>query len=184
MRFLHYKKTTKEKIKEATFDMLAEKGYKELTMRDIAQKAEAAVGQLTYYYKTKESLVFSVLDEILAGFMEEIESKIVNSDEKIKTILEYYNDCCSKEPELTKVLLSFTTEALWNSKIRERLSAHNMKITKLVEDVYIENGLSKEEAEVKSEFLMLSLSGMMAHQVLHCGVQQHTNGYKKILMNI
>ena len=49
MRFIRYKKTTREKIKEATFDMLAEKGYKDLTMRDIAKKADAAVGQLTYY---------------------------------------------------------------------------------------------------------------------------------------
>ena len=87
MRFIRYKKTTREKIKEATFDMLAEKGYKDLTMRDIAKRAGAAVGQLTYYYRTKETLVYTVLDEILTGLAAELKAKVDKSENKFDSYI-------------------------------------------------------------------------------------------------
>lgn len=184
MRFIHYKKTTREKIKEATFDMLAEKGYKDLTMRDIAKKAGAAVGQLTYYYRTKEKLVHTVLEEILTGLVAELKTKVAKSQNKIDTLLEYYNDCCNEEPELAKVLLNFTTESLWNNDIKELLTTYNINVISLIESIYVEQGLEKGEAIIKANFLMSSISGMMAQQILR-GESLNANGaYKKILLNI
>ena len=63
MRLLPKKKnkkikvTAKEKLKKATFELLSEKGYASVSTRDIAKRADVAVGQLTYYYKTKDALI-------------------------------------------------------------------------------------------------------------------------------
>ena len=184
MRFIRYKKTTREKIKEATFDMLAEKGYKDLTMRDIAKKAGAAVGQLTYYYKTKETLVHTVLDEILTGLVAELKNKVNKSENKIKTLVEYYGDCCNEEPELAKVLLNFMTESLWTAEIKEKLTKYTMEVTQLIESVYIEEGLEKGQAIIKANFLMSSISGIMAHQTLGGLPNSEKGEYKKILLSI
>ena len=184
MRFIRYKKTTREKIKEATFDMLAEKGYKDLTMRDIAKKAGAAVGQLTYYYRTKETLVHTVLDEILTGLVAELKNKVAKSPNKIKTLVEYYGDCCSEEPELAKVLLNFMTESMWNEELREMLTRYTGNVTEIIENIYVSEGLEKGQAIIKANFLMSSISGIMAHQILS-GEPVIKNGeYQKILLNI
>ena len=49
--------STKDKIKQATYELLASKGYSLISMRDIAQRAGTVVGQLTYHYRTKECLM-------------------------------------------------------------------------------------------------------------------------------
>ncbi|MBR3888005.1 MAG: TetR/AcrR family transcriptional regulator [Clostridia bacterium] len=184
MRFIRYKKTTREKIKEATFDMLAEKGYKDLTMRDIAKRAGAAVGQLTYYYRTKETLVHTVLEEILTGLAAELKAKVSKSSNKIKSLLEYYNDCCEQEPELAKVLLNFMTESLWNNDIKEILTHYTVDVTKLIENIYLEQGLEQGEAIIKANFMMSSISGIMAHQILKGEPLSKHGEYQKILLSI
>ena len=184
MRFIRYKKTTREKIKEATFDMLAEKGYKDLTMRDIAKKADAAVGQLTYYYRTKEKLVHTVLDEILTGLVAELKNKVAKSSNKIKTLVEYYGDCCNEEPELAKVLLNFMTESLWNEDLKELLLQYTIDVTNIIENIYINEGMEKGKAVIKANFLMSSISGLMAHQILKGEPINENEEYKKILLSI
>ena len=57
-----HKKNPSEKIKEATINMLAQYTYDEISMRKIAKEANVALGQLTYYYRTKENLIVSVVE--------------------------------------------------------------------------------------------------------------------------
>lgn len=184
MRFIRYKKTTREKIMEATFDMLAEKGYKELTMRDIAKRAEAAVGQLTYYYRTKEKLVYTVLNEILTGLVTELKSKVSKSTNKREALLEYYSECCAKEPELVKVILSVTTESMYNDSIKQLLIEYNLNVRELIKDIYISEGMSEGESIIKANFVMSSISGLMALQVLQGDKNTEHEAYKKILLKI
>ena len=68
-----HKKDPSEKIKEATLNLLAEKGYEAISMRKIAKEANVALGQLTYYYKTKDSLIVLVVKEVLEAFYNEFE---------------------------------------------------------------------------------------------------------------
>ena len=56
---------TSEKILQTTFELLAERGYANISMRLIAKKAGVAVSQLTYYYRTKENLISSVIDAVI-----------------------------------------------------------------------------------------------------------------------
>ena len=59
-----HKKDPSEKIKEATLNLLAEKGYEAISMRKIAKEANVALGQLTYYYKTKDSFIIIIEKKI------------------------------------------------------------------------------------------------------------------------
>ncbi|WP_423363289.1 TetR/AcrR family transcriptional regulator [Mycoplasma sp. P36-A1] len=63
------KKTTRDIILEKGIKLLKKEGYNNLSMRDIAKEANISVGNLTYYYKTKE--------EILLAFIEKDEDKII-----------------------------------------------------------------------------------------------------------
>jgi AcrR family transcriptional regulator len=59
------KQTREEKTKrilEAAVSVLAEKGYENATIKDIARKANVNWGLLHYYFKDKEDLVVQALD--------------------------------------------------------------------------------------------------------------------------
>lgn len=48
---------TKSAILEAALELFRERGYEQTTMRDIAEKANVALGNTYYYYRSKEHLI-------------------------------------------------------------------------------------------------------------------------------
>jgi len=62
-----------EAILEAAEYVLVNKGYKKLTMRQIALQTGITVGNLTYYYSTKEALLRDMLESILRTYLAEME---------------------------------------------------------------------------------------------------------------
>ena len=55
-------------ILEAARNTLIEYGYSGFTMRKIAEKAEMAPGNITYYYKTKEEILHDLLDWVTVTY--------------------------------------------------------------------------------------------------------------------
>lgn len=54
---------SRERIMEATYRALAERGYADLTMSDIATESGTSTGLLHYHYDTKEELLVAFLDD-------------------------------------------------------------------------------------------------------------------------
>ncbi len=57
------KKNTKREIVAAARKLFNERGYNEVTMRDIAEQMNISVGNLTYHYHKKEALIEAVVKE-------------------------------------------------------------------------------------------------------------------------
>ncbi len=74
-RAVSYKKGQRriEAILKAAELVLVSRGYKKLTMRQIALQAGMTVGNLTYYYATKAALLKDMLESILASYLDEME---------------------------------------------------------------------------------------------------------------
>jgi len=62
-----------ESILDAALEVLVSSGYKKLTLRQIALQAGITVGNLTYYYRTKEALLQDLLENILSTYLVEID---------------------------------------------------------------------------------------------------------------
>jgi len=62
-----------EAILDAAAEVLISQGYNKLTLRQIALQAGITVGNLTYYYRTKEALLADLLEKILSTYLEEID---------------------------------------------------------------------------------------------------------------
>ena len=58
------KERTRKLISDIARDLFIEKGYGEVTIAEIAEKAEVAVTTLFNYFPTKESLIFDLENEI------------------------------------------------------------------------------------------------------------------------
>ncbi len=169
MRFFKSKKNTEEKIKEATFELLSTKGYAHVSMRDIAKKAKTALGQLTYYYGTKEKLIISVFDEISDSFIAEMKKYIDKSADKVSGIINFFEDIYDSEDKLYRVLVDFSAQSLWNEKLREKTKALFEKLSTTIEDVYEECGIDKAEAEMKAKLYISNIYGAAVQKVIANG---------------
>ena len=82
-----------EAILDAAAEVLMTQGYKKLTLRQIALRAGITVGNLTYYYATKEALLKDLLDNILQTYLDEID-RIANvsgdsPEDRFVAVIEY-----------------------------------------------------------------------------------------------
>jgi AcrR family transcriptional regulator len=55
---------TRRKIYEAAMELFREKGFDETTMRDIAAKADVALGGAYYYFSSKDAIVLALYREM------------------------------------------------------------------------------------------------------------------------
>jgi AcrR family transcriptional regulator len=63
---------TRKKIHEAAMELFREKGFEQTTMRDIAAKAEVALGGAYYYFSSKEAIVLAFYQEMQESSHDEI----------------------------------------------------------------------------------------------------------------
>jgi len=75
------KEEIKEKILEATLDIIAQETISGTRMRSIAEKAGVVQSNLHYYFNTKDELLISLLEKLLDIFHEQ-RSESIKSDEK------------------------------------------------------------------------------------------------------
>lgn len=59
---------TRLRIRDAALSLFAERGYADTTLRDIAARAECALGLVYRYYASKEAIVLAVYEELAVDF--------------------------------------------------------------------------------------------------------------------
>ncbi len=59
------------KIIGAARDLLIDSGYHNFSLRRVAQKAGISVGNLQYYFPTKQSLTTALLQDVIENYLEE-----------------------------------------------------------------------------------------------------------------
>jgi AcrR family transcriptional regulator len=79
----------KEKIIQAAQRLIAKQGVEKTSMRNIAEEAGITTGAIYYYYKSKEELLYDVMDystAITANIMEKRYSASANPEEVLDEI--------------------------------------------------------------------------------------------------
>lgn len=73
-------KRTKQRLREAIVALVLERGYEDVTIRDIAERAE--VGYATYFrhYPTKDALLLDILEGLLTDLMALLEPTLADED--------------------------------------------------------------------------------------------------------
>ena len=58
----------REKLLEAARDLIHQQGYRHTTLAEIAERSEVPLGNVYYYFKTKDDLAAAVIKEHLESF--------------------------------------------------------------------------------------------------------------------
>jgi AcrR family transcriptional regulator len=130
-----------EKILNTAFECLSTRGYAAVTMRNIADEAGVALGQVTYYYKSKENLFLEVINMMIYQYLSEIEQKLelaTGKKQRVNALMSFFKELLQDNPSLFRLFIDFTAQALWIPSFREKV-----------------NGLFERLAEIIAKNLML-----------------------------
>ncbi|MEM8660351.1 MAG: TetR/AcrR family transcriptional regulator [Pseudomonadota bacterium] len=87
-----YKKSeqSRERIIDAAIEQLIEEGYKSLTFRKIANRAEVSIGNLQHHFETKQKLIGHMLDVVIGGYIDEFGQMIQSTQspqEQLRSVI-------------------------------------------------------------------------------------------------
>lgn len=154
-----------EAILDAAAEVLINQGYKKLTLRQIAMQAGIKVGNLTYYYRTKEALLKDLLEKILFTYLDEMDRIVETSgdspEDRFVAIIEYLIEDLNSQrttrffPELWALANhdSYTSELM-----DDMYAAERQALQKLIEA--IKPRLDKQQASQLALFVSCSIEGM------------------------
>lgn len=169
--------TQAEKILVAAFKCISQKGYANVSLRNIADEANVVLSQLNYYYKNKEGLFTEIIRKLSNQYLSEIEYNLKKGQtkkEKITCLIGYFQDMLRNKPELFMLLFDLTSMALWSKALRELLSNLFDNLAGLIEQ-YIYSEFSYEEKlkntspEIFSRTMLGALFGTCIQVILAHG---------------
>lgn len=102
--------STEKKIKDAARMIFTKKGFLATTIRDIATEADINVASVNYYFRSKEKLFESIMDEAIQKLFNKIEP-VLNDEtttlfQKIETCAGYYIDEVLENPDVPFFIVS------------------------------------------------------------------------------
>lgn len=151
-------------ILTAARDVLVEEGYPRLTMRNVADRADITVGNLSYYYANKEDLLHDLLEAVIQGYVEDFDRIAQNPartpEERLEDMIRFVvGDLATKE----------TTgffPALWALANHNEFAAKEMSnVYEVEQDAFsrviaiLRPDLGKKDRDLLALFISASIEG-------------------------
>ncbi|MFN3605079.1 MAG: TetR/AcrR family transcriptional regulator [Leptonema sp. (in: bacteria)] len=136
---------SEKRIFHAAIKVIAEQGYHNTRISDIAQEAGVAYGLVYHYFGSKEKIMYKILDEVTKKFSEridKIDSETISTLEKLARISDYMFDTYLASKEVIKLLIN---EIVKEPKVDKELLISTRILDRIT--LIIENGKEKKEID-------------------------------------
>jgi len=154
-----------ERILLTAFECISSRGYANTSMRDIADLAKVALSQLNYHYKSKDGLFIEVINYTMDKYLNDIEQNIMIGNtpkERMKNLLQYFNEMIERNPSLFRLLYDFTSLALWKPDFEIVLKRLFSKTSQLIEvNILVDDHLKTQMKQFSSKEISKMLTGAM-----------------------
>jgi len=103
----------KSQILRAAYAIIAERGYEDITVQDIATRAGFSKGIIYYYFSSKEDVMVSLFDSILRVIDRNFASTIQNHPEpreQMERVLRMSFDLVHEHQEFYRVMMVFWSQ--------------------------------------------------------------------------
>ncbi len=157
----------------AALDLFSARGYHSVSMQEIAQRAEFAVGTLYNFFENKEGLYEALVLELADTFDQALMKAMENADDDVDKLRNYIRtkgEMFRKDAPMIRLYFgetrgsTFTHFADLDAKIRSRRT----RIIRTLASVF-ENGIQKRrfEAIAPPALLAVALDGMINAVLFH-----------------
>ena len=115
----------KRQITRAAYEIIAEKGYNNFTMMDIAKRAGVSSGLIHHYFKDKENMLVTLLREMQQNIRQSLERSIepvADPRKKLEIFMDQAFGLVENEKEYIYVTFDFLTQIKFNERMQRILS--------------------------------------------------------------
>jgi AcrR family transcriptional regulator len=183
-----YKAKRREMIYEYALECFAEKGFQLTTMDDIVKKSKTSKGFVYSYFKSKEELYISLMEEKTINMFDKIEDrfkKLSTAKEKISEMFRIYrsNGGIEKYKVLTRAQIEYTLFASrveeLQETLRERFEKQHLPFMKKIIAEGIANGEFNPNAnpEMLASMFWANIDGT----ALHNAILDNQYNYQEVL---
>jgi AcrR family transcriptional regulator len=121
----------RKEILQSAEKVFAEKGFFQTTMNEIADVAEFGTGTLYKYFKSKEELYFTLIDEQVEELHRLVQSELsqkTSAMERIKKVLGLQFEFIEKNRNFFRIYISERSRFEWNVKDDFGKGIHNKMV--------------------------------------------------------
>jgi AcrR family transcriptional regulator len=166
------KEEKRKYIAQSSIELLLEKGIRNLTVSEVAQKANIGKGTIYQYFENKEDIVFEIIsaytNEVILELNDSLQ-KAVSSREKVLIFFDFFMNDSQKNMDALKLYQEYLGINL--SSKNEAMSHYNTQCSKQFEVILeqiIQKGIEKNELIANAmsfvPIFLLSEKGMiLAH---------------------
>lgn len=180
---------TKKLIFNKALELLEEKDFEKITVRDIVKKANVSIGTFYHYYSTKLDVYYEtyiIADEYFETVVKPNVHQLTSTKEKLELFFDYY---ARYNCEITDLSL---TQILYNSanKCFDRNSNIGMLpiLTSILQEGLDANIIKGDKsAKEIAQFLMISIRGQVYHWCTNDGnydLREATKEHLHMLLQI
>jgi AcrR family transcriptional regulator len=174
----------KDKIIEAAKIVVSKYGVNKATVREIAKEAELSTGAIYHYYKSKEEILYDLLDQSLKVTTTIAEKSQNESEAKEELIQDIYHATLERFHKETESRLQFhlmneivTGNGELKEKFQEKYNEWITRIEEILKNVY---GLGSHElSRPLATWIIASVDGVVLQSLLDNG--EDLNGMFKVL---
>ncbi len=115
---------TRQRIVQAVWNVIAERGLAGLTTRVVAQQAGVSHGMCHYYFANKDDLILGVVDFARHYWIQPLEELVEGPgtpEERLDKVVSWMAEPATRE--VMRVHLQLVSYSEWNERLRERTAA-------------------------------------------------------------
>ncbi|MGA9048037.1 MAG: TetR family transcriptional regulator [Dehalococcoidia bacterium] len=146
----------KKQITGAAYEVIAEKGYYNFTMMDIARRAGVSSGLIHHYFKDKENMLVTLLREMQQNIRTSLEKTIENvpdPSKKLDIFMDQAFDLVISQREYVYVTYDFMTQIKFNERMQRILSKLYRGYRETLESILKEGKQKNKFKDVDEHYL-------------------------------
>ena len=162
----------KEQIINACIEELGESGYENMTFKNIAKRADINPSLVSYHFKSKNILLFALLENIFIHKIEYIESFISKDKTAIERIEEFINVSLHHQRKFRLRNIALI-EIIFNARTEENKAFYLMEDDEpdgvyLILNSIIEEGIESKQfkADVNVKILTRIINGAIDEMIM------------------
>lgn len=160
------KELREKQIKEAALKLFSEKGFHNTTIAQIAEAADLGKGTIYWYWKSKEELAFSLVEDMLRDFVrliEEARDEGGPASERFERMVSGVAELYYRETEYLRLLWKFRVDRsyIFSEDYTDRVASYYMRMRRALEDMLeqgVRDGEFREMDTQRMAFILLGIA--------------------------
>ena len=139
--------------------LFGERGFEDVSTRDIAQAADVNIALISYYFKSKEGLFDAIVEERIPNFgnrIAEIKTMSLSSWQKLNLVFDEYIEKMMSNPDFNRIIYRQLTYSQ-RSPTTQRILIEIYKNKKSILDIF-EEGKTNGEFRLNTDYRFVLFS--------------------------